>query len=129
MTVENRNRDSYQRTRDQHESKKMGMTRLTTDTKPKSLQGKSTEEGSFFQHVQLSGIFGGFLSHRGTPSHHPFIFMGFSRSQKPSSVLGVPPFSELETPMTIPGEDPPMVSPSIPMIFINSSEVDLVGGF
>ena len=34
---------------------------------------------------------GGFLSHRATPRYHPFRTMGFSRSQKPSSELGVPP--------------------------------------
>ena len=34
--------------------------------------------------------FGGFLSHRATPSHHPFRTMGFSRSQKASSYASTP---------------------------------------
>ena len=34
--------------------------------------------------------YGAFLSHRATPSHHPFRTAGFSRSQKPSSYGGTP---------------------------------------
>ena len=35
---------------------------------------------------------GGFLSHRATPSHHPFRTMGFSHGNQPSSDKGVAPW-------------------------------------
>ena len=48
------------------------------------------------ENLGLQQIYGGFMSHRGTPSSHPFLD-GDVPQQKPSSVFGVPHFS-METP-------------------------------
>ena len=59
-----------------------------------------------FQEIYILWYFshslGGFLSHRATPSSHPFRTMGFSRLQKPSS-YGVPRGTmAMETPIGSP---------------------------